>query len=66
VAEDLGTLLVELYRDAERLIDMLNRHGRLWQPEPGRAHPDVERLPLLAARLVAAAIHQPDPRKEQP
>lgn len=59
-ADDLGVVLFELHRDTERLLDMLNRHGRLWQPEPGRANPDVERLPLLAARVVAAAMHQPE------
>ncbi len=64
--EDLGALLYEMYRDSGRLIDMLDRHGHLWAPEPGRAHPDVERLPLLAARIVAAAMHQPDPREDQP
>ncbi len=60
MAEDLGTLLTALYLDTERLLQMLDRHGSLWTPEPGRAHPDVERLPLLAARVVAAAMHQPE------
>jgi hypothetical protein len=60
MADDLGALLYELHADTGRLLEMLDRHGRLWQPEPGRAHPDVERLPLLAARIVAAAIHQPE------
>ena len=64
MADDLGAVLYELHRDTERLLQMLNRDRRLWQPEPGRANPDVERLPLLAARIVAAAIHQPDPREE--
>jgi len=63
--DDLGQLLYELTTDSQRLLSMLDRHGRLWTPEPGRAHPDVERLPLLAARIVAAAMHQPDPREEQ-
>lgn len=59
VTGDLRALLYEMHRDTERLLDMLNRHGQLWQPEPGRANPDVERLPLLAARIVAAAMDQP-------
>jgi hypothetical protein len=61
LSEDLGALLYEMHRDTKRLLDLLHRHGRLWQPEPGRAGPDVERLPLLAARIVAAAMHQPEP-----
>lgn len=59
--DDLGGLLVEMQRDCERLIDMLNRYGSLWCPE-GRGNPDVERLPLLAARIVAADLNQPKGR----
>ncbi len=64
--ENLGTILYGLHADTQPLLGMLDRNGRLWQPEPGRAHPDVERLPLLAARIVAAAMHQPEPREEHP
>ena len=63
--DDLGTLLYELTTDSQRLLSMLDRYGRLWTPELGRAHPDIERLPLLAAKVVAAAIHQPEPREER-
>ncbi|MER7280392.1 hypothetical protein ABT369_38745 [Dactylosporangium sp. NPDC000244] len=58
MADSLAHLLYEMHRDTGRLLDMLDRNDRLWQPEPGRAHPDVERLPLLTARIVAAAMHQ--------
>jgi hypothetical protein len=35
MSDDLGALLYELYRDTERLLDMLNRHAAaMHQPGP--------------------------------
>lgn len=58
--DDLGQLLYELHADTGRLLDLLKRHGRLWTPTNGEPNPDVARLPLLTARIVAASMHQPE------
>lgn len=58
---DLATALYQLRSDADRLLDMVHRHGRLWQPTAGQANPDVVRLLAGAADVYAAAQRQEQP-----
>lgn len=61
--DDLGTALYALHHETLRQIEMLNRDGELWEPEPGRIPPGLAQLPLMAAEVLVAWSRQFEPRR---
>ncbi len=58
---ELATALYQLETDAARLREMVDRHGRLWQPDRDQMNPDVQRLVTRAVDVVAAWARQAPP-----
>lgn len=60
--DDLGTALYTLHRETGRLLEMLNRDGYLWTPDPDRLPDGLAQLPLMTAGVLVAWSRQPQER----